>query len=746
MPARCLFIGLGGIGCRTLVQLYTTMKNDLDSARKVTEHEWLAIDSDSESLDAITSGENGAECLPGGIATQVQLFKPQEYRAAHPQLFRGISRRWLYNIPRSLKTEGVRPLGTLAFLDHYEQLSRTLQSKLAQLIKGSSDDPYRSSEPLRIYVIGSAHGGTGGGMLTEVGYMVRDIMSLLNWRNYRLCGNLSVATTLSANHSEMASAAAVACCTELVHCMDAESMIPPIHYANASINNPQRPFDWVNLFDGGLYGSSSEEHSLLASLAEAIWIDSQTMVSSVLSGPRVSPSEKKIGWLRTVRTTKLRTSTPINGTSLSRLCCAESVRKALSYLLGPQALTDGRAVAPRTSQCNATCTGDMPLTSKAAEDIVRRVLVQLNLQYNENTTEEQLLGTWVRRLSDYDREVEAQFAEDLKVLQAWLGGMIQARVLNWRQLEKLQLVLIERVMDLSNVDQSELILYLAQFDFPGTRAELVSRVSNYLVRFSRECLSLLQRLQKRGRELGKRLKSWNESLLAENSLATGQELPKYEMLDGEWAQVGARVVAVLESTFARLTLQLFDGALNEHESADEADAINLPHLLTLSRDLCERFAKDFGIVLDQTEAEVSNEEDICLKEIGEYLPSLSQCGGDVYRLLVVPQDQVQSVSEAVHRFGLTETTTLLPSAMSRKAFVFTDAANLNLSQLVGTLWRPSHKTFQLAERLLTRVDVEWPSVGNLLILNSAPIEAITASQPPLSDSSQLNTQQVNVAF
>ncbi len=58
--------------------------------------------------------------------------------------------------------------------------------------------------------------------------------------------------------------------------------------------------------------------------------------------------------------------------------------------------------------------------------------------------------------------------------------MIQARVLNWRQLEKLQLVLIERIMDLSNVHQSELIIYLSQFDFPGTRAEVVASVSSYL--------------------------------------------------------------------------------------------------------------------------------------------------------------------------------------------------------------------------------------------------------------------------
>ena len=744
VPPRCMYIGIGGLGCKALMTLFETMKADADATRPVTEHEWLAIDTDSEALDTISDSAEENKGLPPGTAAQIQLFRPQEYRAAHPQLFRAISRRWLYNIPRSLKTEGVRPLGMLAYLDHYEQLSRTIQTKLLELIKSSGDERFRSSEPIRVYVISSAHGGTGGAIFTEVGYLVRDIFRQLNWHNYRLSGNLTVATTLSANQSEMASAAAVACCSELTHCMDADSMIPPLHFANSSsIDNPQRPFDWVNLFDGGLYGSTTEEAGVERALAEALWLDSQTMASSALGAARIATGDNKLNWLRTLQSTSLKTATPINATSLSRLCCAESIRKAMAYILGPHALPSG--VDATTDYCTATCSGEMPLTANATEDILGRILVQLRCQFDDTLTEEELLGTWVQRLSEEPQQVELQFLDDLGILHAWLQNLIQARVLNWKQLEKLQLVLIDRIMDLANFQESALVSYLAQFDFPGTTFEVAQRVRDYLRRFAMASMHLVQQLQKRGRELGARLRSWNDSMLAEVSLATGQDLPSFESLGGEWAQVAARVVAVLESTFQRMTLQIFESAINRTAASSiETDSINLQSLLSLSRDLCDRFARDFRISLGSSSIgnEPESSEGICFKQLEEFLPSLSHCGGDVHRLILVPQDQLPSVSSAISRAGLTETTTFVPSSMARQAFVFTDATNLNFSRLVGTLWRPNTKTFQLAERLLTRVDIEWPSVGNLLTVGQKPdVESQPAPTPAPSELAELNGTQ-----
>ncbi len=749
VPSRCMFIGIGGLGCKALMNLYQTMKADSDAVRPVTEHEWLAIDTDSESLDAISNSTDDKDCLPPGTAAQIQLFRPQEYRAAHPQLFRPISRRWLYNIPRSLKTEGVRPLGMLAYLDHFDQLSRTLLTKLSELVKSSNNDSFRSSEPLRIYVISSAHGGTGCAIFTEIGYLVRDLCRQLNWHNYRLSGSLTVATTISANQSDMASAAAVACCSELTHCMDAESMIPPLHYANNnSINNPQRPFDWVNLFEGGLYGIANEEAAAEQSVAEALWIDSQTMAGTTLSASRTNGGESKLNWLRTLQSTRLKTATPINANNLSRLCCAESIRKAMTYIMGPHALA--AALETKSNEhCSATCSGEMPLTANATDDILGRILVQLRCQFDDLLTEEELLRTWVQRLSEDPEQVELQFLNDVSVLHDWLGHLVQARVLNWKQLEKLQLVLIDRLMDLASFQESAIVGYLAQFDFPGTTHEVATRVRDYLRRYANACMNLVQQFQKRGRELGQRLRIWNDSMIAEMSHATGQELPSFESLGGEWAQVAARVVAVLESTFQRMTVQVFESEVRPKLTpATEADSINLHNLLALSRDLCDRFARDFRISLSPFSLGNDSESaaGICYKQLEDFLPSLSHCGGDVHRLLVVPQDQLQSVATAISKVGLTETTTFVPSSMARRAYVFTDATNLNFSRLVGTLWRPSNKTFQLAERLLTRVDVEWPSVGNLLAVGQQPMVVSPAAPPaPAGEIADLSgTQPINL--
>ncbi len=750
VPPRCMFIGLGGLGCKALRELHATMKNDPDAVRGLAEYEWLAIDSDSESLDAISSPSANSEGFPSAASVQIQLYRPQEYRAAHPQLFRAISRRWLYNIPRSLKTEGVRPLGLLAFLDHYEQLSRTLYSKLAELVRQSSEDKYRSTEPIRIYVISSAHGGTGGAIFIEIGYLIRDILRQLNWHNYRLSGNLTAATTLAANHSEMASSAAIACCSELAHCMNSDSMIPPLHYGNTqSIENPQRPFDWVNLFDGGVYASSSDEMIAHKAMAEAIWLDSQTMVGSTMAATRVEVGQGKMPWLRTLQTAKLRHATSVNGASLSRLCCAESLRKAMAFILGPKALLN--ADSGQVARCSATCSGEMPLTANAADDILGRVLVELRFQFDDNLTEEVLLGTWVQRLSDEPKEVELQFASDVHTLQSWINGLVHARILNLKQLEKLQLTLIERIMDLANVQGSALVDYLAQFDFPGTTSEVAARARAYLKRLALAAMNLVQHLQKCSLELGERLQNWNNSLLAEASLATGQELPSFDSLQGEWAQVATRVVAVLQSTFQRLTIQVFESALGASDSAAaDVEAINLPYLLSLARDLCDRFARDFRISLEQPViGTVHNEETgaggILFNQLEDFLPSLSLSGGDVNRLIVVPQDQLQFIADSVNRCGLAGTTTLVPSSIASQAYIFTDATNLNFSRLVGALWRPSHKTFQLAERLLTRVDVDWPNAGNLLSIDQPSTPSSSpAPAAPLSEGFDMNgTQQID---
>ncbi len=720
LAPRCVFIGLGGVGSGAIAELYKRLHVDVDTARHVKEHEWLAIDTDSASLDAITRATDIGS-FPAADATQIQLFRPQEYRKSPPELFRSMSRRWLYNIPRSLQTEGVRPLGVLAFLDHYEQLRRTLQGKLSELVKCTQEDQAGNNEPIRVYIVSSIHGGTGSAIFAEIGYLVRDVFRQLGWRNYRLSGNLTVATTFSTAQSKLAAAAAVACCSELAHCMNVESMVPPIHFSNdQNCSNVQRPFDWVNLFDGGLFGDSNETERVCTALADSLWIDSQTMASSVLSAVRVADPQQELSWLHTVQTAKVSPANNIDSLSLSRLCCCESLGKAISYMLGSNnAATRSEFRGPFST--SETCTGDMPLTDNATDEILQRLMLQLRFTRSQQADEDEFLHAWTLRLSRQSPHNEFQFEADQQTFREWLTGLVRVRVYNWRQLEKLQLKFIEQLMNLVTAPTCELIDFLVQFEFPGTANEVAARIRAYLQRFAAAQLTLLQSRQKSARELSLRLRGWGDCLAAEKSLGAVHDLPSFESLAVTWQQVAIRVESVLDSTLQRLmmhglfgTSQLATSAANTNMVDAEIESINLHYLMTLAHDLCDRFAKDFRLVPDERDPQKPVENGLTLQQLTDFLPALSQGGGDARRLLVVPQDHLQAVSQSLEKHGLSQTTTLVPAALSQTAYVIMDVQNLNLAHLVATWWHPNHSTFQIAERLRSRVDVDWPQVTRLI--------------------------------
>ena len=59
-------------------------------------------------------------------------------------------------------------------------------------------------------------------------------------------------------------------------------------------------------------------------------------------------------------------------------------------------------------------------------------------------------------------------------------------------------------------------------------------------------------------------------------------------------------------------------------------------------------------------------------------------------------------------------TTLIASRRSLDSYLLCDSARLKLHQFISGLWRPCPQTLALAERLRTRIDVEWPPATKLL--------------------------------
>lgn len=133
-----------------------------------------------------------------------------------------LSRRWLYNIPRSLETRGFRALGRLAMVDHARSLAAHLRSSLSALAD-SSANPSSDSDPTppiaapRVMVLAATGGGTGSGMVLDIACAVRSLLEELEISGAELWVYLVHMTGRRPQDQELARANSYALLTELRH-------------------------------------------------------------------------------------------------------------------------------------------------------------------------------------------------------------------------------------------------------------------------------------------------------------------------------------------------------------------------------------------------------------------------------------------------------------------------------------------------------------------------------------------------
>src|SRR5207245_5028042 len=97
----------------------------------------LLLDTDRAGLQLAEQGEEGI-ALQSTETLFVPLRRPEHYRPQSQTLLRWLDRRWLYNLPRWLLTEGARPLGRLALVDNAAEILSRLREAVAGLMRGSA--------------------------------------------------------------------------------------------------------------------------------------------------------------------------------------------------------------------------------------------------------------------------------------------------------------------------------------------------------------------------------------------------------------------------------------------------------------------------------------------------------------------------------------------------------------------------------------------------------------------------------
>ncbi len=216
-----VFIGVGRSAGRILLQLRRRFADRFGRLDDIPAFQMLMLDTDTKDLVTLTHHRNG---FKSHELVAIPLRHPQDYRNDSGKLLRWISRRWLYNIPKSLKTEGLRPLGRLAFVDHAQEIAQRIRAAITTATSPESLSLSRESTRLqfpdhdvRVVLVSSISGGTGSGMVMDLGYLVRHLLAEMGFRDDQLFAVLTHSTGRSPREMELAVVNAYSTLCELNH-------------------------------------------------------------------------------------------------------------------------------------------------------------------------------------------------------------------------------------------------------------------------------------------------------------------------------------------------------------------------------------------------------------------------------------------------------------------------------------------------------------------------------------------------
>lgn len=262
-----LYVGVGGLGGQALRSVRKRFNQRFGDCA-ATAFPMLYVDSDRSAVAAMAGDDSHSlgesELLPMPLRTA------NEYRNDKELSLEWLSRRWLFNLPRSGEVEGIRPLGRLALVDHAAALRRRLKTTLKHAMSDESLMMTRDETNLSlatgtidVVVVGSISGGTGSGAILDVANEVRAVIEELQIEQASVVGVLLHATSGQRDIGDIQQANAISCLKELKH------------YRTAGLEQAD-PFDHAYVVQLGDSLTSTEFGPGLESVADYVFKSTAT--------------------------------------------------------------------------------------------------------------------------------------------------------------------------------------------------------------------------------------------------------------------------------------------------------------------------------------------------------------------------------------------------------------------------------------------------------------------------------------
>jgi hypothetical protein len=365
-------IGIGETASAVLRQLRQRLNREFGD-EPLAAVQFLLLDSDPKTIARAMQGDERSALKPAETLA-LPLRRPQEYRENSGKLLRWLSRRWLYNIPKSLQTEGLRPLGRLAFADHARQAVQRIRMALAQAtdaesVRGSSEQTsieFRAGA-IRVYLVTSISGGSGSGMSLDVAYAVRIALQKAGLDDAHVVGILTHSSGHDPRKCDLARVNAYAWITEYNHfhrpggqfCGDECCGLPPCEQG-------QPAFDAAYLLDVGAEQTEGNWETATQSIAEYIYLDAFTPAQAFFDACR-EQSPAGCQGTAPLRTFHLEKIAATADTSIESAAAALSRQVALRWVSGgePEAATPSSTGSDSLSDTNQLVHGAAQLVSRS---------------------------------------------------------------------------------------------------------------------------------------------------------------------------------------------------------------------------------------------------------------------------------------------------------------------------------------------------------------------------------------------
>lgn len=786
MPS--LFIGLGGVGCQVLAQLRSIF---VESEAPTDHTHWLLIDTSSDGLKA------GADKPELAFDDHEKLFIPLRdahyYREAPADTFETVSPRWLYNIPRSQATGGARPLGQVALLDHQSSIARALSETLEYLVQYQQaphlEDEGRSDidRTLRIYLVTSAHGGTGSAIFCDLGFAVRNLLEEMGVSNYHLTGIVSTASSTADPRDMIPAAASVAFFQELAHYFNVENEYyglteKPFYGSPESIQDRKPPVDQVYCFANDRLSSKENLRGSIHQMAQMMIMDSSTNIGIALDKARAeTPRASDITatpWLRTINFQSCTVESKNKLSDIVQSCIAEYCKKW--FPVGLRGDTVGKtALKPEKETLSTTgvlseseeyltelshnleqLLSDLRLSGEAwlhnCSNSIRTLYPKSRNPFNEPI--EPIVETVFRSMIEGCNSRSRLSSMPSKINLGLLTGLIiQARKLaealerskqrHEQDLDALRLLGKEndasKLRDKhaeQEVSQSQLADISRKLQLTLYRYDASLRILNAIIGRLDEPL---QQARRRMMRLHRSWSSW-PSLLPEqgnNSLLKNLES---DALGKKLLPLVDEIRRYIHSALRSVSTHMVLGEIEATKISGAAESISFVQLLHHDPDLAFDFSKmlfamesllkkDHPDLVDGQLEQMwfQHQVGLAVRPALDYSTNkLAECGGMRRLFLAAPVSQSNVLSRGSWREQMELPVSIISAPVEEK-LIGSELEQLDLNGICTRLWGHSAELMSLVDRMYSRTDTQWAP------LQAQPPQAQPPqAQPPEAQSPQ----------